>query len=175
MRTQLIVGGAALVLLLGASAVGAQGNRDVVAGAGAVAADGDTIRFSVGASSEPDGSDPRGQVTLHAAIFGTTETNFHGDVRDGCLIVVGNTALAVGELPESERFVVPGAPPGAGPVRYVAVTVVDNGHPAMGEPTDLASGLLLFERTGQRACAGLFVPAVEPLTHGNFNVKDALA
>ena len=166
--------GAALLFLVCATATGAQGSRDVVAGAGTVMADDATIHFTAGASSEPDGSNPRGEVTLHAAIFGTTNTQFRGDVSNGCLIVNGRTALAVGELPESERFVVPGAPPGAGPVRFVAVTVVDNGPPEMGQPADLASGLLLFERTGRRACAGTVIPAAGPLTHGNFVVIDAL-
>src|SRR5207302_10936696 len=135
------------------------------AGGGSVMAFGEQNQLSVGAVSDPDGSNPRGEVTVttNATLAGTMQTNFHGDVSRGCLLVTGNQATAVGELPESEQFEVPGV----GTVRFLAVTVVDNGHPQAGEPVDLASAILLFEQTEVRVCAGLRTLPVFPLTHGN--------
>ena len=41
-------------------------------------------------------------------LVGTDQTRFHGDVSQGCLIVTGNVATAVGVLPPDEQFFVAG-------------------------------------------------------------------
>jgi len=163
--------------LASAGGVGAAGGQDRVSGAGAVTLSSQQTQgapehdqFSVGATSDPDGSNPQGVVTDElSSPPGSPPTAFQGDVSQGCLIVHGNTAVAVGKLPESEQTVIPGF----GTVDYLAVTVVDNGNPDMGQPTDQASAIFLFDRSAQRVCAQTLQLAVYPLDHGNFDVYDA--
>lgn len=177
MKKTVILSVAVLALAgIGASAGGATGNRDVVAGGGSSTLNDPSMglnehdQFSVGATSAPDGSDPQGAVTAHIDdLAGTTSGDWHGDVSEGCVIVSGNTAVAVGKLPESQQFEVPGH----GVVDYLAVTVVDNGNPQGGEPADQASVILLFDTTAQQVCAGLRTLPTVPLDHGNFTVQDA--
>jgi hypothetical protein len=106
-------------------------------------------------------------------LLGTTEQDFRGDVSRGCMIVTANQASVVGELPESQQFTVPGAPPALGKIAFLSVNVHDNGHPMDGQPVDQASAILLFEATAARLCAGTQTLAVFPLEHGNFVVIDS--
>ena len=161
----------ALVL---ATAAGADAHGDSVVGGG-INALGD--QFSVSAHSGPLGEDPTGHVELRTQpTVGARPQTFHGNVKDGCLIVVGNRAVAVGRLPQEQQYVVPGGP-GNGVIEYAAVAVEDNGGPVMGQPTDRAFPVLLFSQTGARVCAGL-IPATFfsfPLVHGNVLVEDSIA
>ena len=130
--------------------------------------------FEVGARSEPDGSNALGFIVTNQLHPLTGEPAlFHGHVREGCLIVVGNQAVAVGRLPQSEQFNF-----GTRRITSVAVRVVDNGPPVNGQPVDLGIPILLFETTAERLCTGvapitaLFPPL--PLESGNVVVHDTV-
>jgi hypothetical protein len=175
MKTGIAAVACTVAALAFAGAVSAGDSHDLAAGGGSatvtdpVSGQTEHDQFSVGAVSDPDGTNPRGEVTLStdAILEGTTLQHFHGDVKDGCLIVTGNRATAVGELPASEQFVASNGQR----VRFLAVSVEDNGN---GNAVDQASAILLFERSGQRVCAGVVTLPVFPLDHGNFVVQDAL-
>ena len=148
---------------------------DHVAGHGSVNAGADGMEsFEVGARSEPDGTNPLGHIVAKLLpFFGATEqTLFHGDVREGCMIVVGNQAVVVGRLPESEAYFFAGRRIG-----FIAVRVVDNGPPVNGEPVDLGRPILLFDTTAGRLCLsgniGALAPAL-PLESGNVVVNDTV-
>ena len=135
-------------------------------------AGGATVRGSVevGARSDALGATPTGHITLRtiSPVSGGPQV-FHGDVSEGCLVVVGNTAVAVGRLQEDEEFDVPGAPP---PFRieFVAVAVQDNGQPVGGQPVDLAQPAFLRAVSAQRVCAGALAITPQPFARGNFVV-----
>jgi hypothetical protein len=167
-----------------AAVASASGTHDLVAGAGTITAVSDVSlevsHFSVSGHSGPLGEDPTGQVTImlregSSPFTETDETNFHGDVKNGCVRAEGNRAVVVGELPEDQRFTVPTAPPELGQIRFAAVVAEDNDGVA-GRPPDRALPVLLFERTGQRTCDGTRPLSAFPLfllDHGNVVVTDA--
>ncbi len=166
-----------LVSLAAASSVGAAGGRDLLAGsadqtlfAGTDAQEHD--HYAVGATSNADGTDPQGSITYSSDSPGLPQSNFHGDVSQGCLIVQGNTAIAVGMLPQSEQFIVQ---TNGGPrlIEWVGVWVQDNGNPDQGQPTDQSVAALLFDTSGQHICAAGLTNTLFPFDHGNFVVKDA--
>jgi len=164
----------AVVGLAAAAPAGADPPRDFVVGAGTIEADpflGDS--FSVSAHSGPLGEDPRGHVNVRTTNLAGDRQSFHGDVSEGCLIVTGNRAVAVGRLPEDERFVEPTT---GRTIEFAAVIVEDNGHPVKGQPLDRAFPVLFFTATAARACAGLLPASLVtvPIDRGNVVVNDAL-
>jgi hypothetical protein len=164
----------ALAALVFAGAGSGGGGHDLVAGGGVQTltveqvGDNETDVFSVGATSDPDGSNPRGAVHLTTTELGG-ERSFTGDVKDGCVLVTGNQAIVVGKLPESEWITIEGF----GVVDYLEVAVRDNGNPVGGQPTDEALPILLRDQTAHAVCAGLRTFPTFPLDHGNFVVQDA--
>ena len=164
------------VLLLPATS-SADSPMDQVAGGGSITAPGSgefvTADYGTGAQSGPLGESPTGHITDRATVTGFTadEQIFHGDVRDGCLRVVGNRAIVVGRLPEREQFDIPGF----GRIEYVALIIEDNGNPVDGHPVDRATDAVLREIGKQRLCS-TYDPATAqffPLDQGNFVVQDA--
>jgi len=156
---------------------GAAGSQDSVNGA-AIQTLGSNVtggaperdQYSVGATSNPDGSNPSGTVTYSSDAPGLPQRSFSGDVSQGCLLVSGNHAAVVGELPPSQQFT---DPVSGRLIKWVAVVVEDNGRSVHGQPTDRAVAFLAFDTTGQRICAGGSQPGPLPIDHGNFVVVDA--
>jgi hypothetical protein len=157
---------AALAALLCAAAAAGANTTVSVSGAGAYTQNGGAETFRVGARSDLDGTNPEGNVTVDALGQGT----FHGDVSQGCLRVVGNHAVVVGLLPESEQFL-----SGSGRlIEYVALFVEDNGPPERGQPVDRVASLLLSAAGERLVCAGGQPGALAtvPLERGNVRVDD---
>lgn len=126
--------------------------------------------FEVGARSGPLGEDPTGHITDRVLVDETGPRTLHGDVRAGCLRVLGNRAVVVGQLPESEQFDFPGV----GRIEYVALVIEDNGNPEAGHPVDRAVDFILRAVSAELFCT-VFDPATAPLfplDHGNFVVND---
>ena len=147
---------------------------DHVAGHGSVNA-GAGESFEVGARSEADGTNALGHIVakLRPALGATEPTLFHGHVREGCMIVVGNQAAVVGRLSESEAFFSAGRRIG-----FIAVRVVDNGPPVNGQPVDLGRPILLFDTTAENLCTSGNIAALAPalpLESGHVVVKDTVA
>jgi hypothetical protein len=154
----------------------AEGTIDRVAGGGsATFSAGDvsvTDHFEVGAVSGPLGEDPLGHITIRGTILpgGTGEQVFHGDVREGCLRVLGNRAVIVGRMPEREEFDVP-----SGRIKWAALVLEDNGEPVDGQPVDRGVDFVLTDFWADIFCTTLD-PAGEPLApleQGNFVIEDA--
>lgn len=138
--------------------------QDLVFGSGTVTDQFGTASGSVDASSDPDGSNPSGTVTV-TGTFQVGERTLVGDVSQGCLVVVGNTALIIGKIPEDQQWSVPGF----GTVEYAAATIEDNG---VGSDRAVFRGLR--ESTKQAACAtgpSYFASLLKPLA-GDFTVID---
>ena len=190
MRKRVIAAAVAVAAFAAVSVAVAASNRDMAAGAGSITfpvvdrqgnpAGTESNRFSFTGRSGPVGEDPTGQVTIiirESQLQSVTDdTRFKGDVKDGCVRVDGNRATVVGELDEDQQLTDPGAPPSFGPVKYAAVFVEDNDK-LPGNPPDRAFSVLLFERTGDRVCAGIatLYPLMVPLDSGNVVVRDATA
>lgn len=174
MRKALALAAASAAALLFTAATTAAPARDGVFGHGTIEAqpfNGDS--FTVAATSGPLGEDPRGMVQLRTTIdtdLGSVTTTFHGDVSEGCLVVVANKAVAVGHLPEDEQYTLEGF----GTIEYAALIVTDNGHPIDGQPVDEAFPVLLRASSAARVCAGLTPLGLTPIDHGNFVVEDAM-
>jgi hypothetical protein len=127
-------------------------------------------QFEVGASSGPLGEDPTGHITDRVVVDEAGPRTLHGDVRAGCLHVMGNRAVVVGRLPDSEQFDLPGV----GRIEYVALVIEDNGNPADGQPVDRAVDFILRAVGAERFCT-VFDPALAPffpLNRGDFIVSD---
>jgi hypothetical protein len=190
MRKRVIAAAVFVAAFAAVSVAVAASNRDMASGAGSITfplndvqgnpVGTETDHFSFTGHSGPAGEDPSGQVTIMVrespvALLGTDDTHFKGDVKDGCVRVDGNRATVVGELDEDQQFIAPGAPTGAGPVKFAAVFVEDNDE-LPGNVPDRAFSVLLFERTGNRVCGGLgsfFYTLMVPLDSGNVVVRDA--
>jgi hypothetical protein len=127
--------------------------------------------FEVGARSGALGEDPTGHITDRVTLeeIGGTKT-LHGDVRAGCLRVIGNRAIVVGKLPEDEEFDLP-----IGRIEYLALVIEDNGNPVNGRPVDRAVDFVLRAPSAERFCT-ILDPAAQPffpVEQGNFVVQDA--
>jgi hypothetical protein len=146
----------------------AGGGSATIAFGGFVATD----HFELGAVSGPLGEDPRGHITIRGTILpgGTAEQIFHGDVRQGCVRVLGDRAVIVGLLPEREWFEVP-----RGTIKWAALVLEDNGEPVQGQPVDRGVDFVLTDFWAEIFCTTLD-PAQEPLVpldHGNFVIEGA--
>jgi hypothetical protein len=169
----LVVASAAAIFVPVASSAG--NPMDSVDGGGAIVPAPDISapsQFEVGALSGPLGEEPTGHITDRVTLeeIGGTKT-LHGDVRAGCLRVVGNRAIVVGKLPEREQFDIP-----LGRIEYLALIIEDNGNPVGGHPVDRAVDFVLRAVSAERFCT-TFDPATAPffpLDHGNFVIQDAL-
>ena len=168
----------ALAATTGAGAVTGTTGRDVAAGGGSLfeaQVANELERFAIGANSDPLGADPRGQVMYRSRPFigAPAQQTFHGDVSEGCFFALLNRAVAVGRLPERERFVEPIT---GRLIEYVGVWVEDNGEPVHGQPVDRGFAALLFTQTALRTCAGHQggYALMHPLEEGNVVVHDAL-
>jgi hypothetical protein len=131
-----------------------------------------TDHFEVGAISGPLREDAQGHITIRGTILpgGSGEQVFHGDVRGGCVRVVGNRAVVVGRLPEREQFQVR-----SGTITYAALVLEDNGEPRDGQPVDRGVDYVLTDFWAGIFCTTLdpaFEPLV-PLDQGNFVIDGA--
>jgi len=139
---------------------------DRVFGSGTVTDAFGTASGTVDAYADPDGSNPRGTVTMTATFAHGGDRTLVGDVSQGCVVVDGNLALVVGRIPEDQQWTVPVF----GTVEYAAATVEDNGA-----SLDRAYFVALRESSKQTACAtgpSLYVSRLQPLDSGNFTVID---
>jgi hypothetical protein len=107
-----------------------------------------TVQVSV--SSDVGGANPNGTIVAdtYKNLGDTATTTFHGDVSQGCLLVQGNQAIAVGKLPVSEQYL------GFNQklVDWTIAVVEDNGKPSAG--LDRAATGLLFDTSGTKICNG---------------------
>jgi hypothetical protein len=154
-----------------APAVRVAGGGSATIGAGGVVV---TDHFQVGAVSGPLGDNPRGHITIRGTILpgGSDEQIFHGDVRHGCVRVIGNRAVVVGRLPEREWFEV-----GSGTIKWAALVLEDNGEPVSGQPVDRGVDFVLTDFWAEIFCTTLD-PAGEPffpLDQGNFVIDSGAA
>jgi hypothetical protein len=136
--------------------------------------------ITVAAHSGPAGEEAHGHITFRAnpslfdvPVFGIDGT-FHGDVSEGCLLVTGNRAVAVGKLPPEEQFNVPPPAPQPFLIQYIAVVVDDHGPPSGGQPADMVAPLFLKATSAQALCAGSQLVQPAPFEHGNFVVRDTV-
>jgi hypothetical protein len=130
--------------------------RVSISGSSTQTVSGDPGPSSVQVSAESDvgGANASGTVVADTYKDNTpgSLTTFHGDVSQGCLLVQGNQAIAVGLLPPSEQFSVQ---TGGGPrlIEWSLAVMEDNG--AVGAtPVDRAATGLLFDTSGPRFCNG---------------------
>jgi hypothetical protein len=103
----------------------------------------------VSAASGVGGANPSGTIIAqtYTSLDVSSLTTFHGDVSQGCLLVQGNQAVAVGMLPVSEQF-----PVGSKVIEWAVAVVEDNGASSAG--LDRAATGLLFDTSGTKVCNG---------------------
>lgn len=150
-----------LAIGIGGASASAGGAKDHVSGGGSNGATVDN-HFSIGASSEADGSDARGQFEFHAAESGPPIHRFNADVR--CLRVAGNTASVVGQITRDKE--------GAREGRYVIVRLEDNGPPRKGVSTDEIFNAVQPANAPEPACPPPG-PLNGSLSQGNITINDA--
>lgn len=155
------------------AAVSAPGS-DLVAGFGRYA-DGTTL--VVAARSSADSTNPQGVLVFRTqATAGGPMTSYTGDVSQGCVKVVGNTAVVIGKLRASQQFNIPDATPQPFLIEYIGAAIVDNGRPVNGQPVDEAQPIFMRASSALAVCAGTrHIFMQDPLTQGDFVVHDALA
>lgn len=170
-----IVSACAVAMLIVASVAVAAPPGDRVRAQGSVDNGNGTVdSFSVHATSGPLGENPRGQVFVDAVFIsrknGVTTGNgtVLGDVRDGCVVVVGNRAAVLGKLRQPLTL------NGPGTVEYVGVTLEDNGEGQLAP--DRGEVFFLRAQFKDAFCTtGFFLSlATRPLADGYVEVVDEL-
>lgn len=167
-RAALVGGVAALTTFAVSASAGAETSYERAAGHGA---QGD-VKFEVGASRAFAEVEATGAVTLKRTFgAGDEEDVLHGDVREGCLRVLGNRATVIGRVPPNEARVA-----SDGTIQeFVVLRLEDNGNPIGGDPVDHAVALFTNAAIAEALCAVPPSPVARPLTVGNFVISDAPA
>jgi hypothetical protein len=143
---------------------------DHVFGSGTVEGNGRTVDIDVDAYSAPDGSHAFGSVVVSTDWVEHGPATIHGDVRTGCLKIIGSDAWVIGRIPGSEQWI----DSFVGRVQFAAAIVEDNG---VGGANDKAIGLALVRSTATDACGAgtpTFYPLSDllPLQGGDFTIAD---